>query len=123
MAPAQYDRLPEDAPLPSDPTSTDAPFTDSPSNTTSYPPPPAYRQSFESDGSGSDLVYRDIAEEDPFDTEKQTFSHVRSNSFAAEDDEDVGFAMEPSRVRLTVHSIAADISSGRARSRARSLLR
>jgi len=87
MAQAQYGRLSDDAPLPpADAATSYPPFRDS-----------GVRESFESDGSGSDLVYRDIAEEDPFDSEKQTFSHSRSNSYAA-DDEDVGFSMEPRRV-------------------------
>lgn len=97
MAPAEYDRLPEDAPLPPRSPDEEAAYTDTPSGTreSTYPP---FRESLDSDGSGSDLVYRDIAEEDPFDAEKQSFSHKRSNSYVADDDDDVGYTMEPSRV-------------------------
>lgn len=112
MAQAQYDRLADDAPL-NGGLGADAPFSDSPVST--YPPPPAYRQSLDSDGSGSDLVYRDIAEEDPFDTEK---GHNRSSSYQ-EDGEDQGYAMEPRRVSL-LFVCTTDNSCGHARSRARS---
>jgi hypothetical protein len=85
---AQYDRLSEDGAGPS------VGETPAPVASSTYPPSP--RRSFESDGSGSDLVYRDIADEDPFDTEKQGFTRTY------EEEEDFGYPMEPRRVNTEV---------------------
>lgn len=81
---AQYDRLSTDE-GPSGGIALEA----SPVN--GYPPPPYRRSSIDSDGSGSDLVYRDIADEDPFEGEKPRYSA----------DADIGFEMEPRRVSDT----------------------
>lgn len=66
------------------------------------------RHSLDSVGSGSDLVYRDIAEEDPFE-EKSGFRDE-------EQDEEPGFVVEPRRVSamLLTNDWHSSSSAGRA---------
>lgn len=51
------------------------------------------RESFESTGSGSDIVYRDHLDEDPFDEK----THHRHGSYDQEDG--IGYPVESSRIR------------------------
>lgn len=55
--------------------------------------PAARRSSIDSTGSGSDIVYRDHLDEDPFDEKGPGYNG------AYDDEEGVGYAMEPSRIR------------------------
>lgn len=51
------------------------------------------RESFETTGSGSDIVYRDHLDEDPFDEK----THHRQASYDQEDG--IGYPVEPTRIR------------------------
>ncbi|KAL1407636.1 Dipeptidyl peptidase 4 [Vanrija albida] len=93
---AQYDALPGD-----ERPSIDHHAEPSASGSSPRAPPPPYRHSTDSVGSGSDIVYRDTLDADPFDEKASAarFSQGERDDDADVDEDGIGFPVEPRRLR------------------------